>query len=227
MKTIQSTMSLGLALTLFFACSDPAMDSLEKKSGAPEGRNATQQSGCTITLLGDKDGFGRDFKQGDPLYLPGGTSLPLDWRKNDPPFTDVYPADIGSDGYTTHVVQFTMKFPVPTNIERATFHFNTLGIQDGDTQVYNSGTDIKLFIDGQEVKQAFDNIDQFDMFNGQWADFASSFDINIPAHLLYLLTDGQINIRWEIAQTVAGSPSSDAFAIDYCELTVCSPGEDH
>ena len=224
MKTLRFTFSLGLALSLLFACSDPNRDALEKKSGGP-GQQGKTYDPCTTTLVGDKDGFGKGFKDGYALFLPGGTSLPLDWRSNDPSGMDVYPADIDANRNTTHVVRFSISFAPPSGIQSATLHLNTLGIQDGDMQVYGSDTDIKLFIDGQEVPQAFDTIDQFDFIDGKWSDFVSSFDINIPASMLHLLNDGAIELRWEIIQTVPGMQSYDGFAIDYCELKLCSASD--
>ncbi len=226
MKTFQFTSSLGLALSLLFACSDPNHDALEKNPGGAPQQGKTYHPVCTTTLVGDKDGFGKGFKDGYALFLPGGTSLPLDWRNNDPSVMDVYPADIDANQNTTHVVRFSMSFTPPTGIQSATLHLNTLGIQDGDTQVGGSNTDIKLFIDGEEAPQAFDTIDQFDFIDGKWSDFVSSFDINIPASMLHLLNDGAIELRWVIIQTVPGMQSHDGFAIDYCELTLCSKSDD-
>ncbi len=223
MKTLQFAIALILALSLLFGCADPNREVLEKAPGPPKPRISTTQTSCSTVLLGDKDGFGQGFKDGYALYVPGGTSLPLDWRSNDPLFTDVYPADIAPSGNCTHQIQFTMQFTPPSQIGSAKLHLTTLGIQDGDQQVCNSDTDIKLFMDGQEIPGAFDAIDQFDNISGKWSDFVSSFDIAIPQSLLPLLKDGSITLQWKIIQTVPGVQSYDSFAIDYCELTVCSP----
>ena len=165
---------------------------------------------------------GKGFINGDALSLPGGTSLPLDWRSNDPSFTDIYPADIAPSGNTTHRIQFTMEFTPPSAVGSARLRLQTLGIQDGDAQVCGSDTDIRLFIDGQEIPQAFDAVDQFDLIDGGWSDFVGPAEIAIPANLLYLFNDGKAEFRWEIIQTVPGMQSYDGFAIDYCELEICT-----
>lgn len=224
MKTLPFTYSLGLAASLLVGCSDPNQDVLEKAPGGPATKQAFEQA-CTNFLLGDKDGFGQGFQDGYALNLPGGTSLPLDWRSNDPAFTDVYPADIVPNGNTTHQIQFTMEYTPPSTIGSARIRLNTLGIQDGDAQVCGSNTDVRLFIDGQEIPQAFDAVDQFDNIDGRWSDLAGHLEIAIPGNLLYLLKDGKLNFRWEILQQTTGTPSYDAFAIDYIELSLCT-GDD-
>lgn len=224
MKTLRFASFLGLASSLLIGCADPNRDALEKGPGGPPD-NSTAEVVCTTVLLGDKDGFGKGFKNGSALSLPGGTSLPIDWRNNDPSFTDVYPADIAPSGNTTHRIQFTMEFAPQPNIGSATIRLNTLGIQDGDAQVCGSDTDIKLFIDGQEIPQAFDAVDQFDLIDGGWSDFVGPVEITIPNNLLYLLKDGKADFRWEMLQTVPGMQSYDGFAIDYIELSLCT-GDD-
>lgn len=224
MNTVRFAWFPGIALSLFIGCVDPNQDALEKAPGGPP-NNSTAEMPCTIVLLGDKDGFGKGFKDGYGLSLPGGTSLPLDWRNNDPSFTDVYPADIAPGGNTTHRIQYTMEFTPPSAIGSARIRLHTLGIQNGDAQVHGSDTDIKLFMDGQEIPQAFDAVDQFDLIDGSWSDFVGPVEIAIPNHLLYLLNDGKADFRWEIHQTVPGMQSFDAFAIDYIELSLCT-GDD-
>ncbi|MBL7850284.1 MAG: hypothetical protein JNN04_05230 [Cyclobacteriaceae bacterium] len=224
MKTLPLASSLGLAASLLVGCSDPNQDVLEKAPGAPATKQATEQV-CTTFLLGDKDGFGQGFKEGHALYLPAGTSLPLNWQNNDPFFTDVYPADIAPNGNSTHQIQFSMEYTPPSQIGSARILLNTLGIQDGDAQVCGSDTDIKLFIDGQEIPQAFDAIDQFDNMDGRWSDIAGHLEITVPGNLLYLLKDGKVDFRWEILQKIPGMQSYDAFAIDYIELSLCT-GDD-
>lgn len=226
MKTLQITLSVGLSVVLCLGCADPNRDILEKEpGGTAQKTSSVVEPACVTVLLGDKDGFGQGFKDGHALYIPGGTSLPLDWRSNDPSFTDVYPADIGTNGYTTHRIQFTMEFTPPSQIGTARIRLNTLGIQDGDAQVCGSDTDIKLFIDGQEIPNAFDAVDQFDAIDGRWSDVAGHIEITVPPTLLHLFKDGKIDVRWELLQTVPGMPSYDAFAIDYCELYLCT-GDD-
>lgn len=224
MKTLVYASSLGFAASFLIGCNDPNQDVLEKAPGGPATKQAVEQA-CTTALLGDKDGFGQGFKDGYSLYLPGGTSLPLTWQNNDPLFTDIYPADIAPNGNTTHQIQFTMDYTPPSAIGSARIRLNTLGIQDGDEQVCGSDTDIKLFIDGQEIPHAFDAVDQFDNMDGRWSDFAGQVEIAVPGNLLHLLKDGKVELRWEILQKVPGMQSYDAFAIDYIELWLCS-GDD-
>ncbi|HRI80688.1 MAG TPA: hypothetical protein PLR06_14250 [Cyclobacteriaceae bacterium] len=178
---------------------------------------------CMVSLLGDKDGFGMGLTNGQTLTLAGGTSLPLDHRSStDPRFTDLYPADLAESQTTSHVVRYVHTFsPFSGNEVHAVLHLNTLGIQDGDSQVYGSSTDIKLFLDNEEVPDAFDSVDQFDFINNQWSDFAGFVDIEIPASLIHVLNDGKVEVRWELFQLVPNSNSYDAFAIDYSELEIC------
>ena len=225
MKTSQLNILAG-AILLFISCTDPNRDILEKAPGGPALKTTVvTEPPCLTVLLGDKDGFGKGFTDGYALYIPGGTSLPLNWRNNDPSFTDVYPADISPNGSTTHQIQFTMEFTPPSPLGSARIYLNTLGIQDGDTQVCGSDTDIKLFLDGKEIPKAFDAVDQFDFIDGRWSDFAGHIQIFIPGDLLYLLHDGKADFRLEIRQLVPGMQSYDAFAIDYVELSLCN-GDD-
>jgi len=185
------------------------------------------ESGCITFLLGDRDGFGIGLGEGDPLIVPAGTALPIDHRKaGDPSFTDIYPCDMGSSSSPSHQVIFQIDFvDPPKNITSAALKLMTLGIQDGDSQVYNSNTDVKLFLNDQEVPDAFDQVDQFDNFNGSWADLVSAVEIEIPSNILSSLNDGKLLIRIEIFQLNSTSQSYDAFAIDYCELEICGNKE--
>lgn len=183
----------------------------------------SEEPTCATFLLGDRDGFGMGLLPGYPLVLPGGTSLPIDYRVvTDPVFTDIYPCDMASSASPTHEVLFEFDFIKPKdNIESATLKLITLGIQDGDTQVAGSDTDIKLFLDNMEIPKAFDHVDQFANINGIWSDFVSNVEIEVPLGILTVLNDGKIQVRIEILQLNVNSQSYDGFAIDYCELEMC------
>lgn len=223
MKNLALVSKMAWLIVSLLACQDPNRVIIEK---APRPLSSPSPApSCSTAIIGDKDGFGRGFKDGYALSIAGGTSLPLDWRNQDPTFTDIYPADIDANGNTTHQISYVMKFHSPGNISSAILRLNTLGIQDGDAQICGSDTDIRLFLDGKEIPGAFDKVDQFDQFNGQWADFASVIEVPIPANLLYVLSDGELAVRWEIRQMTPGTPSYDSFAIDYCELVICSSSD--
>ena len=181
------------------------------------------QPKCIVSLLGDKDGFGMGLTNGATFTLAGGTSLPMDHRSTtDPRFTDLYPADMADSPAPSHVIRYVHKFTSFSGTAvSAVLHLNTLGIQNGDSQVYGSDTDIKLFLDNEEVPNAFDLVDQFDFIDGKWSDFAGLVDIDIPASLIHVLNDGSVEVRWELYQLVPNSSSYDAFAIDYSELEIC------
>lgn len=178
---------------------------------------------CMTILLGDKDGFGIGLTEKDPLMLPAGTSLPVDYRSNgDPWFTDIYPADMGASAEPAHQIQLAYEFEKPSkSIVSAKLKLMTLGIQDGDSQVVGSNTDIVLYLDNLEVPGAFDLIDQFDLIDGSWSDVVSSFEIKIPPDLFTVLLDGKTTLQIDILQLNPSTQSYDAFAIDYCELEIC------
>lgn len=178
---------------------------------------------CLTILLGDKDGFGIGLSEEDTWVLPAGTPLPIDYRDaGDPRFTDTYPADMGTSEQPSHEVLFTYTFAKPSKgIISAKLKLMTLGMQDDDSQVTGSDTDIGLYLDDIEVYGAFDHIDQFDLINGSWSELASDFEVEIPPGLLPVLIDGKVNVRIEILQLNPNMQSYDAFAIDYCELEVC------
>ncbi|NIM96054.1 MAG: hypothetical protein GTO18_20325 [Anaerolineales bacterium] len=104
-----------------------------------------------ISLVGDKDGFGLDLREGDFYTVESGF---FDIRNADPIFTDVYPMD---DNIT-----YTHTFDTLGRIQSAYFIFLSLGIQDGDYQISGSDIDEKLCFNGEEIIGAFDDIDQFD-----------------------------------------------------------------
>ena len=168
------------------------------------------------SILGDKDGFGLGLKEGDirPVSLGFFDNREID----DPLFTDVEPVPtVGT--FPSLSFSYTHTFAVPPEgIIRANLRMLTTGIQDGDTQVFGSDTDLKLFLDGVEVPGAFDDVDQFDFFVGDgFAEIVGLVSIEIPGGLLPLLSDGEVVVRIEINQ-LGTAPSFDAFAIDFSEL---------
>lgn len=216
---MKTTSQYILILAVLVGCSEPRINMKPEHDPVPTPATAS----CTQVLLGDKDGFGMNMKQGDALSLKAGTSLPIDHRSStDPNFTDIYSAEMGGSSSVPYQILYTMSFEKPARpVASARFRLSTLGIQDGDNQVYGVDTDIRVYIDNQEIPHALDAVDQFDMINGEWADFVSTIELEIPANLLYVLNDGKVSVRWEMFQLNPNSQSHEAFAIDYCELEIC------
>jgi hypothetical protein len=219
MKTIAQYM-LCLVL-LVTACNDQTMEEITEE--AHEDVVATSAT-CLQYLVGDKDGFGIGLKPGDAFVVPAGKPLPIDYREPDELyFTDIYPAWLGYSNSKEPVIVFDFEKPVKPLVS-AKLNFLALGIQDGDTQVYGSDTDIRLFINEIEIPHAFDSVDQFDIRNGMWSDFVGPVEIVLPESLLYLFVNGVVRIRLEVHQLNNTSQSIDAFAIDYCEIILCQIG---
>jgi len=155
---------------------------------------------------GDRDGFGLGLVEGDTWKGF------FDEREGgDPAFTDHMPA--GQD------FTWSLGYPVPTGaqVTGGELVLFTLGVQDGDSQVVGSDTDIRLYVDGVEVAGAFDTVDQFDWIGGQWTSIAGKVVIPIPEAVLPTLADGSASVRIEILQ-LGTAPSTDAIAIDYALL---------
>lgn len=161
-------------------------------------------------LLGDADGFGMGLSEGDQRPVAAGF---FDNRTSeDPPFTDVQPAP--------REFSFLHSFAPPFfGIRSATLELFTLGISDGDNQVVGSDTDIRLYLDGQEVPGAFDEVDQFGWSGSEWVFIAGSVSIPIPAPLISKLEDGVVEVRIEILQ-LATHAGWNAIAIDFSEFLV-------
>jgi hypothetical protein len=183
-----------------------------------------QPTSCITVLLGDKDGFGIGLEPGEVFSLQGGTSLPIDFiTSSDPRVTDIYPADMATTSMPSKQVELKFNYSAfPQGLSSATLTLFTLGIQDGDSQVYSSDIDYQLYVNELEVPGAFDDVDQFDFMNGQWGEAASLVTIELPEAVLNELKSGQVNVRIEIHQ-YGSSESSDSFALDYAELILC-PG---
>jgi hypothetical protein len=162
-------------------------------------------------LVGDQDGFGMDLVVGDKR--PTSPDPYFDNREGgDPSFTDVMPASVD--------FTYTHAFPVPAGmtVSSATLRWLTLGIQDGDSEVTGSDTDIRLYLDGAEVAGAFDEVDQFELIEGEWVEIVGLVEIPLTGLILDEFLDGEVDVRIEITQL--GSTGPDAIAIDYSELVV-------
>jgi hypothetical protein len=157
---------------------------------------------------GDRDGFGLDLAEGDTWQGF------FDEREGgDPFFTDRMPTDLD--------FSWSLGYPLPAGaqVSGAELVLFTLGVQDGDSQVVGSDTDIRLYVDGIEVAGAFDTVDQFDWIGAQWVSIAGKVVIPIPEAALPSLADGSATVRIEILQ-LGTAPSTDAIAIDYALLQV-------
>lgn len=178
---------------------------------------APVDSACRVSLIGDKDGFGIGLVDGD-IWSPATSGIktwPISYQNNDPEFTDIYPAD------KYGVIEYQHNFcDVDNEIVSARLVFRTLGIQDGDKQVYGRDTDILFFFDGEEIEAAFDNVDQFDKYEGKWMSSVGTIELVVPQHLLHHLQDGEAIVRWEILQLGSCPECYDSFAIDYSELII-------
>lgn len=165
-------------------------------------------SGSFVTgrTTGDRDGFGLGLVEGDTWQGS------FDERESgDPAFTDRMPADLD--------FTWTLGYPIlaGAQVTGAELVLFTLGVQDGDSQVVGSDTDIRLYVDGIEVAGAFDAVDQFDWIGGQWTSIAGKVLIPMPEAVLPSLADGSASVRIEILQ-LGTAPSTDAIAIDYSLL---------
>ena len=167
----------------------------------------------TTDLVGDKDGFGLGLREAGRRPTSAGA---FDERgPSDPLFTDVMPAPTPKFSYTH---QFNLAGRGA--IERAQITLLTLGIQDGDTQVTGSDTDIRLYVDDVEVQQAFDKVDQFSSKNSVWGQSAGQVYVELPEAALDSLKDGKAKVTIETVQL--GSGGLDTFAVDYAELLIAT-----
>ena len=101
----------------------------------------------------------------------------------------------------------------------ATLTLFTLGVQDGDTQVSGSNTDIRLFLDNVELPGAFDSVDQFTFDGLEFVETAGTVSLTIPDSHFGLLSDGVLEVTILVLQ-LGTAPSTDAIAIDYSELLI-------
>ncbi|MCU0914166.1 MAG: VWA domain-containing protein [Planctomycetes bacterium] len=186
---------------------------IEVSRGAAYGQDTRKFHGPVtntpmVDVVGDKDGFGLGLWTGDEY-----TGF-FDKRQSaDPVFTDVHP--VAQSFSYSH----TVAIPVDVLVSAATLRWLTLGIQDGDSQVKGSDTDMRLFVDGREVPGAFDTVDQFHHNGTAWVSFVGLVEIPLTGDALHAVQDGQVEIRIEIHQLGTIS-STDAVAFDYSELEV-------
>jgi hypothetical protein len=162
-----------------------------------------------ISKIGDADGLGIGLENGDMWDIDtAGTVFPVDYRDDDPDFTDIFPAT--TDGVINYVHIY--EEPLDT-VTEAFFVFRTLGIEDSSLQ----NIDIKFYIDGDEIVGAFDKINQVKFYNGKKYQTFGQPKFYVPVHLLPHLQDGEVEVRWEVVQQ-GGNDITDDFAIDYAFL---------
>lgn len=165
---------------------------------------------------GDKDGFGLGLGAGDvrPVSEPW-----FDEREfEDPEFTDVMPVPFTDP--SEQVFTYVHTFEPPQGPFDATLRILSLGIQDGDDQVEDSDTDIRLYLDGLEVPGAFDDVDQFDSVpDVGWAETVGYVELPIPTEVSHVLLDGYVELTYEVIQ-LGAHPGLDVFAIDFSELVM-------
>ena len=164
--------------------------------------------------LGDRDKFGSGLDNLYNWYPDSAGTLPIDnSTEDDPPFTDIYPADI--DG----LIEFDYEFELDSSsITSARFYLYAWGIQDGDWQnTHYNDTDIKFFIDDIELEGAFDYTNQMIWTGIQYKQAPGQITLEVPQALLEFIKDGNVTIRIEIHQ-YGSSMQLDKFAIDYIVL---------
>jgi hypothetical protein len=169
-----------------------------------------------VSLLGDRDGLGFGLAEGNTRS--GGL---FDNRgSGDPFFTDVYPVP-GTYSPRLTVFSYEHQFVVPggKNLLSASLNLFTLGIQDGDSQVFGGDTDIRVLLDGVPVPGALDAVDQFDSSPTGFVEIAGSVAINVPPALFRLFADGTVVVTFE-THALGSHDGLDAYAIDFSQLTL-------
>jgi len=167
----------------------------------------------TSSLLGDKDGFGLGLQAGDERSAASGG---FDHRTaSDPDFTDSYPVLYPC----TADFSYAHSFSLPGPIVAARLDLLTLGVQDGDSQVYGSDKEIRVFIDGVEIPGALDSVDQFYHNGTEWVETVGVVSLAIPSDLLIYLEDGEVEVSF-VNRDLLNPTTHDAFAIDYSELVI-------
>jgi len=169
-----------------------------------------------VNVEGDKDGFGLGMEEGD--VRPAGSSIFDEREIGDPNFTDVWP--IPWTDPTDFSFTYTHTFDPPEGSFIAKLKIFSLGIQDGDSQVSTSDTDIKLYADGIEVPDAFDSVDQFFWADGiGWVEVAGYVEMEIPPEIAHVLSDGSVELTYEVLQ-LGSHVGTDGFAIDFSEIVI-------
>ena len=100
-------------------------------------------------------------------------------------------------------------------IESASLEFLSYSIQDAEKD-----GDLRLFLDGEEVEGAFDDVNQVDE-NGLAT--AGVISVVIPEPLLNVFDDGEVSVRFVSEDSDDPEKSGDSFAIDYSKLTLEFP----
>ena len=175
--------------------------------GAP--RKGPHANTVVTSLVGDKDGFGRGLQEG--ATVPATDNVDAS-GPGDPVFTDRW---IQNPDFT-----YQHSFVLPRGkVVSAELELLTLGVQDGDADVLGSDTDIRLSVNGIEVPQAFDAVDQFFWGGSEWVSQAGKVTLQLPPCVLPTLEDGTADVRIQILQ-LGTAQGFDAIAIDYSELRV-------
>jgi hypothetical protein len=162
-------------------------------------------------VVGDSDGFGLGMAEGGVRSV--GNPVFDNREPDDPGFTDHWPAG------TEIEYEHSVTVPEQGVATAAYLELFTLGIQDGDSQVLGSNTDIELFVDGIVVPAAFDDIDQFISQSDGFFEIAGTVRIDLPSSVLAELNDGHAVIRI-VTNQLGSAPSYDAFSIDYSRMHV-------
>lgn len=177
------------------------------------------QAGCFQTpnivssLIGDRDQFGINLREGGRRVASLGG---FDAREpTDPHFTDVL-----GQGVSTFTYRHTYSVAGRGDIRSAQLTLMALGVQDGDTNVTGSNTDIRLYLDGVEIPRAFDKVDQFSLKDSAWGQSAGQITITLPDSVLSELADGEVEVRIDNAQH--GTGGLDSYAIDFSELLLAT-----
>jgi len=163
------------------------------------------------SLLGDKDGFGLGLQPGDES-----ASGSFDERAtSDPVFTDSYPVLYPCTADFSYVHSFSLS----GTIVAARLGLLTMGIQDGDSQVYGSDIEIRVFIDSVEIPGALDDVDQFYHNGTEWVATVGVVSLAIPPDLFGYLGDGEVEVSF-VNRNLLDPGRYDAFAIDFSELVI-------
>jgi hypothetical protein len=206
-----------IAALMAVGCSMNAEEELTHKSS--ELNVVTVES-----LVGDKDGFGVGIPCGSS-YQDANAFNP---GPDDPPGTDVvvvtsaYTPPLSMNPYITNpralkppapfVHTFNLRQGCP--ITSAELEMCTADVDDGPL----SWVDDQLFLDGNELPGAFDDVDQ--LISGP-AGYAGVVRFNLPPSAWGLLADGRLSVQVdELGRTTTNASISEALAFDYSQLRI-------
>jgi hypothetical protein len=168
-----------------------------------------------IDTVGDGDGFG--FGLENNLWRSNSEGF-FDFRDSHETFTDVFPV-IRHMGQS---IDYTHEFNVPgvSIIKSASISLRTFGLQDGDPGLVGEASDLKLFLDGIEIPNAFDDVDQFFKLEGKSGSIAGNIRMDVPQEVLSKMRDGLLDVKLIMEIDQKDVHLMDAFAIDYSQLQV-------